>query len=126
VFVGGYVILLIAYLVAVSAMPDRARVLTTLLLLGTFYACTDGVLAALAARAVPEAARSRGISAAQTAVALSRFGASVGFGILWQLTGRTSALLIMSAALALAIPLAAWLLRGPRAARPTSASAGAA
>ncbi len=111
VFIAGHVVLLTAYLVALSALPDLARVLTTLLLLGTFYACTDGVLAALASRTVPEAARSRGISAAQTSVALARFGASVAFGVLWQFTGQSTALLVMSVGLAIAIPLAALLLR---------------
>ncbi|GAA3633952.1 MFS transporter [Microlunatus ginsengisoli] len=111
VFVGGYVVLLLAYLVALSALPDLARTIGTLLLLGAFYACTDGVLAALAARAVPEVSRSRGISAAQTAVALSRFAASVGFGVLWQFTGVSTALVVMAIGLAVAIPIAAWLLR---------------
>lgn len=126
VFIAGHVVLLIGYLVAVSAMPDLARVLGTVLLLGTFYACTDGVLAALAARSVPEAARSRGISAAQTAVALARFGASVGFGILWQLAGRTPAMLVMAAGLAVAIPVAAWLLRNQPTAVPAAPASGGA
>jgi MFS family permease len=124
VFLAGHLVLLIAYLVAMSGMPDLARVLTTLLLLGTFYACTDGVLAALAARAVPEVSRSRGISAAQTAVALARFGSSVGFGLLWQFVGWSTALIIMATGLALVIPLAAWLLRGPLIARPADAASG--
>ena len=58
-----------------------------LLLLGSFYAATDGVLAALATQSVPEESRASGIAAAQTVVALARFGCSVGFGLLWQLTG---------------------------------------
>ena len=66
-----------------------------LLLLGAFYAATDGVLAALASRLVPEASRASGISAAQTVVALARFGASVGFGVLWQFAGLSTAMLVM-------------------------------
>ena len=51
-----------------------------LLLLGTFYAATDGVLAALVSRLVSAEARGSGIAAAQTVVALTRFVSAVGFG----------------------------------------------
>lgn len=119
VFLVGHLLLLAAYLVAVSGAPDLVRVTGTPLLLGAFYACSDGVLAALAARAVPRSVRATGISAAQTAVALARFGASVGFGVLWQFVGRAEALGVMAAGLALAVPLAGWLLRGSRTGAPT-------
>jgi MFS family permease len=111
VFLGGHVVLLVAYLVAITQLPDALRVVATLLLLGAFYAATDGVLAALASRLVPEASRARGISAAQTAVAVSRFGSSVAFGLLWQLTGRSTALVVMAVGLGLVLPVAAVLLR---------------
>ena len=66
-----------------------AATVGTLVLLGTFYAATDGVIAAVAGRLVPVQARSSGIAAAQTVVALARMLASAGFGLLWLLLGPT-------------------------------------
>jgi hypothetical protein len=111
----------------VAGPPGLALVL---LMLGAFYAATDGVLAALASRLVPEASRASGISAAQTVVALARFGASVGFGVLWQFVGLSTALLVTSLGLMLAIGVAGVLLRvrttGPQEkSTPPVASAGA-
>jgi hypothetical protein len=80
-------------------------------MLGAFYAATDGVLAALASRLVPAESRASGISAAQTVVALARFAASVGFGVLWQIAGLSAALLVSSLGLLVAIGVAAVLLR---------------
>jgi MFS family permease len=62
--------------------------LTSLLLLGVFYAATDGVLAALVSRLTPSESRGTAIAAAQTVVALARFFASVGFGALWMVLDR--------------------------------------
>jgi len=111
VFVGGYVLLLGCYAIAGFHVGGLIGLILVLLLLGSFYAATDGVLAALASRLVPEASRASGISAAQTVVALTRFGASVAFGVLWQFDGLAMAFLVMGLGLVVAIPLAAWLLR---------------
>ena len=124
VFVGGYVLLLGCYLIAGFHLAGIAGLLLVLLLLGSFYAATDGVLAALASRLVPEASRASGISAAQTVVALARFGASVAFGVLWQFAGLEPAIIVMSAGLVVAIPTAWWLLRAGH--RPDSDDAGVA
>ena len=111
VFVGGYVLLLACYVLAGTHFGGIGGVVAVLLMLGTFYAATDGVLAALASQLVPVASRASGISAAQTVVATARFGASVGFGVMWQFQGLTTALVVITIGLLLAIPLAAWLLR---------------
>lgn len=102
----GHVALAAAYLCA--AAPQRG-VLTTagsLLLLGAFYAATDGVLAAVAGTTVPARARASGIASAQTVVALSRMLATAGFGVLWFAVGPRIALAVMAAALLLAVPVA--------------------
>jgi MFS family permease len=111
VFVGGYLLLLGCYVIAGLNLGGIVGLLLVLLLLGTFYAATDGVLAALASLLVPQASRASGISAAQTFVALARFAASVGFGVLWQFAGLTTAVLVMTVGLIIAIAVAAWLLR---------------
>ncbi len=111
VFVSGYILLLGCYVVAGTHVGGIGGVVAVLLMLGTFYAATDGVLAALASQLVPVASRASGISAAQTVVAAARFGASVAFGVLWQFQGLTTALVVMTIGLLIAIPLAGWLLR---------------
>jgi MFS family permease len=111
VLVGGHVALLLAYLFAASPVGGPAWTIASLVLLGVFYAATDGVLSALVSRLVPAATRGTGIAAAQTVVVLARFASSLAFGGLWVGIGRQPALLLFTGALALAIPTAAWLLR---------------
>jgi MFS family permease len=111
VFVAGYVLLLGCYAIAGFHLGGLIGMAIVLLLLGTFYAATDGVLAALASRLVPEASRASGISAAQTVVAVARFGASVGFGLTWQFFGLSIAMAVMGIGLAVAIALASILLK---------------
>lgn len=111
VFVGGYLLLLGCYVIAGFQLGGLTGVVLVLLLLGTFYAATDGVMSALATRLVPPASRASGISAAQTVVAVFRFVASLGFGLLWQFGSLQTAMLVMGVGLAVAIPLAGALLR---------------
>lgn len=82
----------------------------TVLLLGLFYAATDGVLAAVAGQAVPVRARASGIALAQTVVAVARLLSAVGFGVLWLVVGPTVALLGVAAGLVLLVPAALRLL----------------
>ena len=110
VFVAGYLALLGAYLSAALPIAGIGVTLLCLLLLGTFYAATDGVLAALAAQFTPASSTASGIAAAQSVVALARLLASTGFGFLWFFAGRGPAVLIVAVALAVAIPVAALLL----------------
>jgi hypothetical protein len=62
-------------------------------------------------------------------VALARFGASVGFGVLWQFAGLADALLVTSLGLAIAIGVAFVLLlvraAGPMDVRPDAGAAAA-
>ena len=110
VFVAGYLLLLGCYVIAGFHLAGIVGLVLVLLLLGSFYAATDGVLAALASRLVPVTSRASGISAAQTVVALARFGASVAFGVIWQFRGLQTAMVVMTAGLLIAIPVAGWLL----------------
>lgn len=103
----GHLALVGAYLCAVLPTSTAAATVGTLLLLGTFYAATDGVIAAIAGRLVPVQARSSGIAAAQTVVALARMLASAGFGVLWLLLGPTVAMATVAILLVLAVLAAA-------------------
>ena len=128
VLVGGHVVLVGCYLLAAlagGALPGGGLTgtLAVLLLLGLFYAATDGVLSALVSQLVGAHARGSGIAAAQTVVALARFAASVLFGLLWTVHGPTVALLVFAVGLAAAVPVAAVLLRGVDAGRTEEAPA---
>ncbi len=105
--VAGHLALVGAYLCAVLPTSTAAATVGTLLLLGTFYAATDGVIAAIAGRLVPVQARTSGIAAAQTVVALARMLASAGFGVLWLLLGPAVAMMSVAAVLVVAILAAA-------------------
>ncbi|GAB3041595.1 MFS transporter [Parafrigoribacterium mesophilum] len=110
-FVAGYLALLAAYLTAAIPVTSVIVVLLCLLLLGVFYAATDGVLAALAVQFGPPSGTASAIAAAQTVVAGSRLLASTGFGFLWFFAGRQASVLIVAGSLAIVLPLSAMLLR---------------
>jgi len=112
VFVAGHLALLLAYLAAGGGWTGAGATLACLLLLGSYYAATDGVLAALAGQLSPVAVRTSGIATAQTLQALARAGASLAFGALWAAHGAVTALRIMIWLLAFAVPVAGLLLRG--------------
>lgn len=112
VLVAGHAALLTCYLLAALPAGGVGLTLAVLLLLGVFYAATDGVLPALVSRLVPAQARGTGIAAGQTVVALARFASSLLFGVLWSLQGPGTSLVQFAVLLAVAIPVAGWLLRG--------------
>jgi MFS family permease len=111
VFVLGHVALLIAYLCALAPIHGVSQTLVCVMLLGAFYAATDGVLAALAAGVAPEGGTASGLAAAQTVVALARFAASTAFGVLWFAWGAEVALVVFAGLLTVAIPAALVVLR---------------
>ena len=108
VMVLGHVFLVGAYLCA-SGAGGSLLVAGCLLLLGSFYAATDGVLAAAAASAVRPEVRGSAIATAQSAVAVAPLAAAVVFGWSWTLVGPGRAALFMAVLLAAAVPVA-WLL----------------
>ncbi|GAB3744801.1 MFS transporter [Microlunatus parietis] len=109
-FLAGHLVLLVGYLTTAAGPAGLPAVIAVVGLLGVYYAATDGVLSALAAQLSPESRRASGISAAQTVVAVSRFGSAVGFGLLWQLTDQQLALFVVAGALLLMVPVAGRLL----------------
>ncbi|GAA0450180.1 MFS transporter [Paractinoplanes deccanensis] len=112
VLVAGHGALLACYLLAALPAGGIGLTVSVLLLLGVFYAATDGVLPALISRLVSAETRGSGIAAAQTVVALARFASSVLFGLLWAVQGPGRSLVLFAVLLAAAVPVAAWLLRG--------------
>ncbi len=112
VVVLGHAALVAAYLCASAPLSGALATVVSLVLLGAFYAATDGVLAALAGQQVPASMRASGIASAQTTVALARTVSSVSFGLLWFAVGPVVALQVMAVVLLLALPAALVALRG--------------
>ena len=95
VLVGGYALLAAAYAALLlpapwahwgPAAPAAAAVALVgglVLLLGAYYAATDGVLAALASAVLPTELRASGLGLLTTATNVARLLASVLFGALW-------------------------------------------
>ncbi|SDT82610.1 Major Facilitator Superfamily protein [Streptomyces sp. TLI_053] len=114
-FLLGHGALLAAYLTLLAPAGPVVAVLV-LVLLGVFYAATDGVLMALAAPALPARGRASGLAVLQTGQALARLVGAAGFGAAWTWWGPRPAL--AAAALALAAALtAAWRILPGRKAR---------
>jgi MFS family permease len=111
VLLGGYVLLLGVYGILIAPSLGILGLVLTLLLLGTFYAATDGVLMALASAWVPDGIRGSGLAALGTAVSGARLVGSVLFGALWTLLDSQMALACFAAALVAAIVAAAFALR---------------
>ncbi|MGY0389271.1 MFS transporter [Nocardioides sp. WG-D5] len=111
VLVLGHLPLAAAYLCAATGSGVLWTTCAAVLLLGVFYAATDGTLAAVAGQLVPETVRASGIATAQTAVALARLVAATGFGLLWYAVGPRVAMLAVCVVLVAAIPAGLAVLR---------------
>ncbi|MGW1060674.1 MFS transporter [Micromonospora rubida] len=103
VFLGGHVALLAAYLLLAGAATGIALLIAVLVLHGTFYAATDGVLMSAAGPLLPETLLASGMAVLQTAQALARLGSSVAFGALWTAWDARMGLLVMAGGLALSL-----------------------
>jgi MFS family permease len=107
VFVAGYVLLLLVYTALLVPSVGVAGLALYLLLLGGYYACTDGVLMASASAFVPEELRASGLAVLVTATSLAKLFAALLFGLLWTVAGLTTATLVFAGALLLATAAAA-------------------
>ncbi len=111
VFVAGYVLLLLVYTALLVPSVGVAGLALYLLLLGGYYACTDGVLMATASTLVPEELRASGLAVLVTATSLAKLLAALLFGLLWTVAGLATATLVFAAALALVTATAALAFR---------------
>ncbi|WP_314213461.1 MFS transporter [Pseudarthrobacter equi] len=111
VFLAGHLALFACYLLAAVPAGGTAATLGCLLLLGLFYAATDGILAALVSQlAVPEHLGTA-LGTAQTVVALSRMVSAAAFGVLWYAAGPAAAAACVAVLLLPALGTATVLLR---------------
>ncbi|WP_405712035.1 MULTISPECIES: MFS transporter [unclassified Streptomyces] len=93
-FLYGHLALLGVYatLLAPAGGPALLLLVPVLVLLGVFYATTDGVLMALAGPVLPADGRAGGLAVLQTGQALARMLAAAGFGAAWTVWGPDPAL----------------------------------
>ncbi|PJJ06187.1 sugar phosphate permease [Streptomyces sp. 2333.5] len=111
-FLAGHLALLGAYGLLVAPLAGGPLLVCAVLVLhGSFYAATDGVLAAATADAVPEEVRGSGLALVQTGQTAARFVCSLAFGAAWTAWGDRTAVLAAALGLALAASLSARLLR---------------
>ncbi|MGN9792882.1 MFS transporter [Streptomyces sp. OZ13] len=105
-FLCGHGALLAAYLLLLTPINGTALLTLVLVLVGAFYATTDGVLMALAGPLLPAARRASGLALLQTGQAVARLIAAAGFGAAWTLWGPRPALAVAAAAMLTALVLA--------------------
>jgi MFS family permease len=110
VFLGGYCLLLPVYGLLLATDVGLAAVVLATVLLGTFYAATDGILAAMASALLPEEVRGTGLAALITATSTGRMLASILFGALWTAFGYETAVVAFVVVLLLALATAAPVL----------------
>jgi MFS family permease len=110
-FLAGHGVLLLGYGLVLSPWHGVPAVVAVLVLHGTFYAATDGVLAAATAGAAPTQHQGAGQALVGTGQALARFTCSLAFGAAWSLWGGRTALAATAAALAISALVASFVLR---------------
>ena len=102
VLLGGYAALAGVYVAILSSAEGAVLVLGSVALFGAYYACTDGVLAALASSLLPAETRSGGLALVGTSTALASMAGSVLFGALWTTVGLQVAVVAFLAGLVVA------------------------
>lgn len=112
VFVAGHLVLMTLYTLLYFHEHIATGVLIGgLVLLGLYYAATEGILMALASSAIPPERRTAGIAIVATGVGGGKLLSSIVFGALWQGIGISGAVLAFGAAMSVALLLIAILLR---------------
>jgi MFS family permease len=106
VFIAGHVALLGVYAMLWLSNADAISAGVCVLLLGSYYAMTDGVLAAAASAVLDPPVRGTGLALLATAVSVSRLAASMLFGWAWSRYDPNVAVGAFAVALSLGIALA--------------------
>lgn len=109
-FLAGHLALLGAYAALLFPIGGWPLAGAVLLLHGTYYAATDGILMALAGPLVPPDRRAGGLALLQTGQATGRLFASVLFGAAWTAWGVSTALAAAAVALAAVFAAACFLI----------------
>ncbi|HEU5322866.1 MAG TPA: MFS transporter [Methylomirabilota bacterium] len=111
VFLAGHALLLAVYGSLLVPWSATLHVAAALVLLGAYYAATDGVLMALAGAVLPRDLVASGLALLTTGTSLARLAGSIGFGALWAWRGVGVAVVTTTIALAAALIMTAVTLR---------------
>ena len=114
VLLGGHALLLCVYCALIAPLDGPLLVALALVLMGAYYAATDGVLAALTSTVVPAAGRGSGLALINMTTGVARLVSSIAFGALWTLTSTPTAVAVFGGALTLAMTVAAVALARTR------------
>lgn len=110
VIIAGYVGMLVLYAVLSSPLPPVVTVVTTVCLLGAFYALTDGVFAAAASAELSAGQRATGLALVGTCNDVGRLVSSVVFGWLWSRRAADAAVVTFIPILLLALAVSGVVL----------------
>lgn len=103
VYVFGYALLLLLYACALLPGFGLPQLALVVVLLGAYYAATDGVLMALVSALLPSELRASGLALITTTTNLGRFAASLLFGWLWSAYDTRIAVVVFAAGLLVAL-----------------------
>jgi MFS family permease len=118
-FLIGHVLLGGVYALLLLPSAPGLSGLTCIVLLGAYYAATDGVLMAIASSQLPPGLLTSGLALLATVTALGRMLASALYGALWTWLGGETTLVLFLVALLIATAVAGIALRpGPEATGP--------
>jgi hypothetical protein len=93
--------LIVVYAMVLGGLPAWPwNAVVCVLLLGGYYAGSDGVLASLASSLLPESARAMGLAWVDTASSVARLVSAILFGVIWTRGGDVLALSIFAGSLA--------------------------
>lgn len=87
VFLAGLVGLIPVYLILLHPIPGALGLIVPLVLVGCYYAATDGVLMALGSMLLPTSLRTTGLATLTTGLSLGRLASSLIFGAVWSWSG---------------------------------------
>jgi MFS family permease len=114
VFLAGYALLLVVYTALLVPGLGTPMLIVYLVLLGAYYAATDGVLMAAASSLLPEQSQGSGLGLLLAAVTMAKLAGAILFGLLWTTVGLGTATLVFGCALAFGLVLAVPVLGGRR------------
>jgi MFS family permease len=99
----GHALLAGVYVLLLNPEPGAGALIACLVLLGAYYATTDGVLMAIASSQLPTGLLTSGLAVLTTITALGRLLASTAYGALWTWWGTEVTLIVFLLALLAAI-----------------------
>lgn len=123
VFLCGHALLLLIYGILLMPGAGTPHLVAVLVLLGGYYAATEGVLMALASTLLPRSLQATGLAVVVTGTSLGRLLSAIAFGALWTWQGPETALVVFICGLAVAIAAALVVLMRAREGGPGRAGA---